>query len=645
MSRTFRFDTETFPIRPGLAIPRMVCLQHAFDQDHLGIEGPIKITLRDRALDTLAEAYSDPDCLVEGHNSAYDHAVVANAHPELLPLVFRALGNKRGRDTQHRETLIEIRNGTLQENSKRKGWFSLAGVASRRLGVTMDKGEESWRTRYALLDGVPVDQWPTEAYQYAYDDVRYLRGVSKAQNAVYAPPDEWLQVGAAFVLHLGAAWGVRTDPVQLEKVTVDLTTRRDAAEAILDRAGFFRDGAVDQAKVREAVERACAEAGKPVPRTDKGAVKYDADTCEKLAPYDPALMALSERTTTNKFLKTYIEPMRLGVRTAMGSRPNVLVASGRTSWSGSALTETNPWWPEPPEGYEYAPAEHTIGTNLQNFPQVKGIRDCIVPRPGRWLWSVDWSSLELRTLAQVVLWIVGRSKMADRYRVDADYDPHTEVAASLMGISYEAGLALKKTGDKRFKEHRQIGKCLNFGFPGGLGAKTFVHFAEASYGVKVTESEAKELKAKWLRTFPEMQDYFDYISFLAETGRPYRQFVSDRLRGGIGFCDGCNTGFQGLGGDAAKVAAMAVSQACYVEPTSPLFGSRLLVLVHDELIGESDIDKAPEACLEVQRLMNLALSKLTPDIPPGAEPTLMTRWIKEAAPKYGPDGRLTAWDL
>ena len=627
----FRFDTETFPIRPGLLAPRMVCLQHAYDVDRPSI------LLRRDALDTLKSALEDPEVLPEAHNGAYDQAVTAAAHPELLPLWFWALGQKRGRDTQIREALIDIKEGTFQQQ-KPKGHYSLAGIAKRRLGLEMDKSEESWRLRYALLDDVPVAEWPLEAVQYAKDDVTVLREVSQAQLRVYEPEDEWLQVAAAFCLQLCAVWGVRSDEASLQGIKADLIQKRDTAEAILDRAGFFRKGSVDLKAVQCAVEKAAQAAKRVVPRTDKGNIKADADTCEKLKDYVPELTALSELTQANKFLTTYIEPMEFGSKYAMNSRPNVLVASGRTSWAGSSLREANPWWPEGVKGQEVK-----VGTNLQNFPRVSGIRDNIIPRQGNWMWSVDWSSLELRALAQVLLWTTGRSKMAERYQADADYDPHSEMAASLMGITYEEALRLKKAKDEKFLDMRQLSKALMFGFPGGLGARTFVTFADQQYGVTITEAEAKDLKIKFLDTWPEMKDYFDYVSWLSESGRPYRQWVSGRLRGGIGFCDGCNTGFQGLGGDAAKYALVRVSQACYVEPDSPLFGSRVLVLVHDELIGESAVDRAPEACMEVVRLMNESLAVFTPDIPPASEPALMSRWLKKAAVKHGADGRLTAW--
>lgn len=638
----YRFDTETYPIRPGLLAPKMVCLQRAVDVDVRGLDGTVDILVGEAAADDLGAALSDPNTLIEAHNGAFDAAVTSAAYPDLLPLWFKALGGGRGRDTHIRESLIEIRNGTLQDNHP-KGWFSLGGIAERRCGITLDKTEDSWRLRYALLDGLPVDRWPEAAVRYAVDDVYGLRAVSRAQNAVFQPKDEWMQVAAAFCLHLAAVWGVRVDAEVLEKARNKAATSKTECERILTDAGMFRDGSVDKKAVQAAVERACVRAQIPVPKTDhatKPQTKTDAETCEKLAEHDGALKALVEHTSAGKMLSTYLEPMAFGVDYAMTSRPNVLVASGRTSWSGTKMQQSNPWWPEG----DYQKVEERAGTNMQNFPRMEGIRDCIRPRDGFWWCSVDYDSLELRSFAQVLLWVVGHSTMAERYQADPGYDPHTELAGKLMGLSYADAMKLKKSGDKSLKEKRQLAKAANFGYPGGLGAKRFIDYARVGYGVEITVNQAYELKEQWMAAFPEVAGYFEYVSWLAETGTPFEQFVSQRIRGRVGFTDGCNTGFQGAAADGAKRALYAVTQACYVEPTSPLFGSRVVAFIHDEICTEVPIASAHEAAMEQVRLMEQEMQIVLRDIPVRASPALSTRWIKAAEAKYA-DGRLTAWDL
>lgn len=646
----FRFDTETYPIRPGLAAPRLVCLQFAYAD-----AVPTIVLAKDAPAVALA-AFGNPDVLVEGHNLSFDLSVLCAYDEALIQPTFRMLAEGRGRDTLILETLRSIAQGDLDLRRKQKGSFALGTLAKKYCGLDLDKGEESWRTRYALLDGIPPQDWPPEARKYAEEDVTALRAVSETIRRDFTSPDESFQCAAAFALHLCSVWGVRTDPERLMVLEERLLLQRDEAERLLETAGFFREGSMSRTLVQKAVAEACEKLGKPVPRTEptalqlkkwkagqgpepEGSIRTNAETIEEVAEAHPVLTKIVEHNHANKILSTYVEPMKGGLRYAMTSRPNVLVASGRTSWAGSKLVETNPWWPaDHPEADTI-----TVGSNMQNWPKEAGVRDCIVARPGYWFSSTDYSALELRTLAQCLLWIVGKSVLAEGFRKDPDWDPHCYFAGHMTKRSYEESVALHKSGDPDFALKRLIAKNIMFALPGGVGARKFRWMA-AQAGIILSLEECYFYKQEWLDTFPEFVQFFQYITWLSNNGKPFRQFVSQRIRSGLGFCDGCNTPFQGLGGDISKFALFLVSMASYAEPASPLFGSRPVVLVHDEIVAEHPIAVAHEANMEVMRLMNLAFEAFCPDVPSKAEPTLMTHWIKKAKPRYV-DGRLTAWDL
>jgi DNA polymerase-1 len=444
------------------------------------------------------------------------------------------------------------------------------------------------------------------------------------------------------------------DPVTLSWVEVSLLTRKDEAERLLEKAGFLRDGSVNQTAVKDAVVAACEKLGKPIPRTEptekmkakgktEGNIRMNAETLEELASglkaegIESDLVSLTELGHTNKILSTYIAPMKGGTVHPMNSRPNVLVNSGRISWGGGTLKEYNPWWPEGVEGQEL-----TNGTNLTNFPKEEGVRECIVARPGTWLSSTDYSALELRTFAQAALWVVGYSTFADGFSKDPDWDPHCYFAGHLTKRTYEDAVKLHKAKDPDFAKVRQIAKNLNFSLIGGVGPKKFQWMAKQAE-IDLTLDQCYFYKNEWLEAFPETKGYFDYISWLSSNSKSLKQFVTKRIRGDVGYCDGANSFFQGLGGDIAKYAMFLVSMASYAEPKSPLFNSRPLVLVHDEIVAEHPIEGAHEANMEVVRLMNRAFEEFCPDVPSRAEPTLMTRWIKNAKPRFE-KGRLSAWD-
>ena len=119
-----------------------------------------------------------------------------------------------------------------------------------------------------------------------------------------------------------------------------------------------------------------------------------------------------------------------------------------------------------------------------------------------------------------------------------------------------------------------------------------------------------------------------------------------RIRGGASYCAACNNGFQALGADCAKNAGFLVAYAEYADETSPLYGSRTVAFIHDELIVETDDnEKAHDAAHELARLMVVGANEFLPDVPiPLAkmEPLLMRRWSKKAEPVIV-DGRLVPW--
>lgn len=663
----FRFDTETYPIRPGLLAPKLVCLQYAYDEDPVDIVmargGPV--TPDEVVYDALTNETVEP----EAFNSAYDYAVLAAHNEDLIQPIFRMLAQKRGRDALLREQLISVSRGIPLD---RKNWYGLDACAKRYCNLELPAGDS---TRFALVDGIPPSEWAARGYgsllDYAKGDITGLRAVSKAQTQSFSSPDEWFQCAAAFSLQLACVWGMRTDPVTLSWVETALLTRKEECERMLEAAGLLSDGHVSQLAVKAAVEAACERLGRKPPRTEptekmvakgisQGNVKTDADTLEEIvasvkarglmtAGDDPvgALLKYSDRTHYNKILKTYIQPMKWGIDQAMNYRLNTIVATGRTSSAGSKCNIVNPWWPFQPEKLE----EATVGSNMQNFPREAGVRDCLIARIGKILSSTDYSALESRVLAQLLLWIVGKSVLAEGYQADPDFDPHTYFAGHLLKITYTAAQArhaLGKRGDPEFAKVRAVAKNINFALPGGVGARKFKVMA-AIAGLELTLEQCYYYIAEWKAAFPEMVEYFDWINWLVQHGKPYKQFVSGRVRGNIGYCDGCNSGFQGLGADISKYAMFLVSMACYAEPDSPLYGSRPLVLVHDEILAEHDIAKAQAANMEVKRLMELAEKHFLPGIPAKAEPTLMTRWIKEAKAVFHPDGRVRVdpgcWDL
>lgn len=268
-----------------------------------------------------------------------------------------------------------------------------------------------------------------------------------------------------------------------------------------------------------------------------------------------------------------------------------------------------------------------------------------VPHPalaqeGNCFLQLDFEIAELHCLAELCFKLFGYSALGEK--LNAGIDVHCDLAAQTLHLPYEEVLA-GKSG--KYKNDRDRSKPGNFGFPGGMGPDKFVLFSRKGYGVKFTRAEAQALKATWLATYPEMGEYLGWISGML--GKKREKFlhvhpITGFVRGGCGYSDGANHGFQHLMAYAAKDASWAVRRAC-CDPRSPMFGWGAWNSVHDELLLEGPIEGSHEAALECQRLMETAFNRWVPNFPTICEPILCDRWSKRAKQVKDSEGRIQVW--
>lgn len=190
-------------------------------------------------------------------------------------------------------------------------------------------------------------------------------------------------------------------------------------------------------------------------------------------------------------------------------------------------------------------------------------------------------------------------------------------------------------------------QCANFGYPGGLGPKKFVQFALDTYGVVLTIDRARELKEMWLEAFPEVRRMFAWVNGQmqgAQSSFTLEQIRSGRRRGGCGYCDGNNSLFQGLTADGAKAALRLVTNECYRVPESPLFGSRIVAFIYDEILLETPEERVGTAAERLQELMVQGMSWATPDVPVVATMESMYHWTKSAKVTRNERGLLVPFD-
>lgn len=245
---------------------------------------------------TASQASSiEQTCTIWGANVPYDLAVLwrraTQLGEDIAPAIFQALDDGRIGDIQTAEALDAIAQGCLNQDPRtggplinpetgRRGAYALATCVDLVLGRTDAKANDEHRLRYGELDAIPMADWPPTAKTYPVDDGRNTLEVALAQaghlpragahfwgprttcewcgvhpkdaydGMVYRPcrarrrsrnlHDLANQVGTAFAMHLGAAWGFRIDQGTVDIIEQDaLEGRAEAAEPFI-AAGLLR---------------------------------------------------------------------------------------------------------------------------------------------------------------------------------------------------------------------------------------------------------------------------------------------------------------------------------------------------------------------------------------------------------------------
>ncbi len=639
------FDIETHLIKPGMIFPKLVCVS-------ISDGTQTDLYLASLGLMEIIKLLQDPDVILVGHNVAFDLGVIVAEAIEqgydpdfILSIVFQAYADDRIADTMVRTMLVDIALGDFQEieGARRGRHYGLDLLAQRWCKIYMAK-KDTWRLHYAYLTNVPLAQWPFDASHYAKNDAEVTWKVDQAITAwaiaegLPSPgniPDEFRQHRAAWVLHLMSGWGVHIDSDMVALVRENLELQRKACYEIMEPYGLFKKdrygqykrtkkGQIckDQKKLKELITEGFASRGEKPPTTagrkDKNGVRHPecatgADVARESG--HTACIAYADVANVDKLLSTYVPALERGKGgTPVTSSPNVLVASGRTSW-------TKPNW--------------------QNPPQVGGIRECVIPRKGKVFVGADLDTVELRALAQSCLEILGHSEMASALLRGEDL--HTSLAAEFLGITYQQAEAALAAGDPLLDENRKTAKNTNFGLPGGMGAKKFAQNAIDNGTPLVRDpnapfsdhvKRATFLREAWFKRWPEMRLYLQHAGQVTDDFGPCKieQPWSGRIRGGLEYCSCANTYFQGRVADGTKLALWRLAWACYVDKTSILYGSRLVLFLHDEVILECPEEIGHECALEIVKILCAAVQEVIPDIPITSKPVITRRWYKGAKP-------------
>lgn len=637
----------------------------------------------------------------------------------------------------------------LPDGSSQPIDYSLAGLEKKYLSIDRSdqkNGEDAWRQNYSLLEYEPIPSWPSEAAQYLVDDcvnpvkiwLLQEQRRSSLWSAIGRDPlaVQGFRVAADFALLLETIEGLSVDDEEVRRIRAEFEAMvSPEQQEVLIKSGVLTPAAPPRKHAKGAKDHApecdrkkgcgcpvkmtagkpekinrqiladfvvsvCTELGVEVKKTDpsdkfpEGQVATDSDTLGQIAHADPVLTAYLTRQSTLNILNKELPAMeRVDIVDGQEVRSiaekvhvsfDSLKATGRTS---SRLSKLYP---------------SIQGQNVN--PKARG---CIVAPPGYLLFSIDYGAMELVSFGTINQRLFGQSVLADMLR--EGLDPHAYLGARLAyefdegfrgAVNEECGglpdprvlydlFSFCKDhpkASKIFKHYRKFAKPTGLGYPGGLGAETFVAYARATYGVEVDRDTAEQLKEIWKSTFPETRQFFEYINnSLLDPRHPFREIEQEdgrvkkmggyryvsplgMIRSNCDYCAACNgVGLQTPSAEAALNGVIACKRA----ETDPSLGEivglvgvdgrpllRSANFVHDENIGivrgvvrdgltyPGEVHPGVTTEMLVRRVADImvgSFNAVLPEVPIKAEPVLMRRWAKEAEPVYASDGSLQVW--
>lgn len=513
------FDTETVSTGDLTKEVPQLCVLSAHDGERTVLVGPWGV------MDFLI-AHQDKAWV--GLNTAFDWWVIQNHCCHHWPTWTKILDEGRFHDVMLLDQLLRLAEGRDGEPFHRRG---MKALAEEYLGQEVEKDQEL-RTSFTPEMFDDEDRYPHdwEGWRYAAKDAvvtwnlwnvlapRAAQAVDRIPAGVGPLPGmakkvglltEGLQVRSAVVLAGVTRTGFAVNQsMAAEKLREG---RQRAAAAVkglanalpglikVDRKGLVKTTAksgqpsMNQKLLRNKLTEIAKERGLTAPASEKaGFITTASEWWAENAPDHPLVsswIAFSEETKSLQLLGN------LQGKDTVHAQYDVIKKTGRTS--------------------SYDP-------NIQQIPRESWFRSLFCARPGHALVTLDFSAIELRTLAAILECRYGKSKLGETIR--SGKCPHSWTASMVRGEDYESfvaslkaekGLARDWEKDPTrpkpstpYSHDRQAAKAINFGVPGGLGAAKLSAYARASYGVDMGIERAKELRNSLIyEVYPELEEW------------------------------------------------------------------------------------------------------------------------------------------
>jgi len=317
----------------------------------------------------------------------------------------------------------------------------------------------------------------------------------------------------------------------------------------------------------------------PTARKTKTGYSTDVGVLETLRNEHPIVEHLLEYRQLSKLKSTYVDALPALINPRTG---RVHTSFNQTIAATGRLSSSDP--------------------NLQNIPirtEIgRSIREAFVPGEGDSLMmSADYSQIELRVMAH----ISGDEGLSEAFRNKEDI--HTTTAAKVFGVAHE----------EVSREMRRKAKEVNFGIMYGIGPFGL------STRLEITQTEAKEIIARYFERFPKVKQYInDTIGAARERGYVEtllgrRRYLPDlnshnnNLRQNAER-QAINMPIQGTAADMIKLAMINIDRSFAKARLKTL----MILQVHDELVFELKRDEEEKVRSLVTKHMQESLKLNVP---------------------------------
>jgi DNA polymerase-1 len=520
-----------------------------------------------------------------------------------------------------------------------KGTFMLAAIAERRLGMRLDKQEQTsdWsgpvtaeQLTYMACDAsvlLPLKEKLSAALADAG-----LQSAAAIESRVQ-PATTWLEyTGAPFAAQ---DWQVLSDAAAAERERIRQELDQCAGTSINWNAPMQ-------------VVKLLRQRGYAI-----GSSVSD-EVLEALDPNDPLVQRIREYRVATKNATTY------GIAFLAHVHPK----SGRIhSHYDQLRTATGRW--------------SSSGPNLQNIPRDPRHRACFTPPVGRVLVKGDLSQIEARVMAR----FSGDATLCAAYQQDHDVHllmairlkptearalataafgaPPETTAAQAETLLLQQGAKAVMAAAPAWKGYRQLAKSIVFGQLYGAGAARLREQAAKSYGVTMTEAEAAQFREQFFQTFPDVRRwqreqgnrtnpnlaadalaaaYDEEPAHSLHEARRRREALAaareaqgpaldtrtltNRRRLGVEkYTEKINGPVQGTAADICKLGLALLWETRHLHPSAAP-----VLCVHDEIVLEVDAADADATAVWLRECMESAGNQVLQTVPVVAEVEVMADW-------------------